>query len=398
VATEDLAEIRAFDALAKHPRLADLVVLVRAVATAAAETRATDWKDAERVTRLAAERKLTSDDACTLLGDALHVLEVGPTSKDERILARALWGHAIAEARPTTTEEEDRLAGAALWLATHTPFDATMLLDRALGEEAADLWAAVADRVRRIDQGSLTGLGRAEALVGAAALATSASSSAEKHAATLASEVKDPVIALLLRKGEALEDEQIDGEVRFAPRGLFATTLLALSGILFLMHVARLAAKVALAYKAPAQMTFSEKGVRVHWRIDMLGRTVRDREIVVAREGIARIVREVRYPRAAFYGGLLALAVGSFVGVRTVADGVRSASPPLLLTGMVIIAVGVLLDFALGSIAPGLVGRCRVVLVPKSGASICVASADVRRADAALAKLVGSREAAASST
>jgi hypothetical protein len=396
VATEDLAEIRAFDALAKHPRLADLVALVRTIATAAAEKRAPDWKDAETLTRLAKERKLTSDDAATLLGDALHVLEVGPTSKDERILARALWGHAIAEARPTTTEEEDTLAGTALWLATHTPFDATMLLDRALGDEAADLWAAVADRVRRIDQGTLTGLGRAEALVGAAALATSASPSAEKHSATLASEIQDPAIARLLRESEECADEQIDGEVRFAQRGLFATTLLALSGILFLMHVARLAAKLALAYQAPAQMTFSEKGVRVHWRIDVLGRTVRDREIVVAREGIARIVRDVRYPRSAFYGGLLALAVGSFVGVRTVSDGVRSASPPLLLTGLVIIAIGVLLDFALGSIAPGVVGRCRVVLVPKNGASICIARADVRRADAALAKLVGSQTAASS--
>jgi hypothetical protein len=390
VVKEDLAEVRAFDALAKHPRLADLVALVRAVVSAAAETRADDWRAAENVTRLAEERKLTSDDAATELGDPLRVLEVGPTSKDERVLAHALWGHALAESRPTTTEEEDKLASKALWLATHTPFDATMLLDRALGDDAADLWAAVADRIRRIDQGTLGDLGRAEALVGAAALAASPSPSAEKHAAILASEVKDTAIARLLRGGGHHEDAQIDGEVLFAPRGPFATTLLALSGLLFLMHAAMLAAKLALAYKAPGHMIFSERGVRVRWRIEMLGRTLGDREVVVVREGIARIVREARYPRAAFYAGLLALAVGSLVGVRAVADGVRSASPPLLLTGLVIIAIGILLDFALGSVAPGVSGRCRVVLVPKSGASICIAKADAQRADAALAKLAGS--------
>jgi len=389
VATEDLAEIRAFDALAKHPRLADLVFLVRTVAYAAAEKRADDWRAAERVTRLAEERKLTREDAATELGDALRVLEVGPTSNDERILARALWGHAVAEARPNTTDEEDKLASTALWLATHTPFDATRLLDRALGEDAADLWSAVADRVRRIDQGVLGDLGRAEALVGAAALATSDSASAKKHAATLASEVKDVAIARVLRESDAAFDERVDGEVLFGVRGPFATTLLALSGILFLMHAVRLAAKLALAYKAPGQMIFSEKGVRVSWRIEMLGRTLRDREIVLVREGVARVVREVRYPHAAFYGGLLALAVGSFVGVRTMVDGVRSASPPLLWAGLVILVVGILLDFVLGSLSPGIVGRCRLLLVPKSGASICVARVDARRADAALAKLAG---------
>jgi hypothetical protein len=390
VATEDLAEIRAFDALAKHPRLADMVALVRVVATAAAETRADDWRSAETVIRLAKERELTSDDAATELGDALRVLEIGPASRDERTLARALWGHALAEARPTTAEEEDRLASTALWLATHTPFDATMLLDRALGDDAAELWAAVADRVRRIDQGTLGDLGRAEAIVGAAALARSGSPAAEKHVAALASDVKDPVIARLLRPDEERIDERIDGEVLPAPRGLFVTTLFAFSGILFALHAARLVARLTLAYKSPGQMTFSGKAVRVCWRIEVLGRTLRDREVVLAREGIARVVREVRYPRAAFYGGLLALAVGSFVGVRTVADGVRSASPPLLLTGLVIVATGVLLDFGLGSVAPGVAGRCRVILVPKSGASVCLGSADARRADAALGRLAGS--------
>lgn len=390
MATEDLAELRAFDALAKHPRLNDLVVVVRAVATAAAERRADDWRAAEDVPRLAEERKLTNDDAATEFGDALRVLDAGPSSKDERILARALWAHALAEARPKTVAEEDKLASTALWLATHTPFDATSLLDRALGDDAAELWAAIADRIRRIDQGVSGDLGRAEALVGAAALASSESPSARKHAAALASDVKDTALARVLHQTDALIDERIDGEVLLAPRGVFATALLALSGILFVMHAVRLAAKLALAYKSPGRIIFSGNGVRVSWRTEVLGRTLREREVALVREGVVRIVREVRYPRAAFYCGLLALAFGTFVGIHTAADGVRSASPPLLSAGLLIVAVGILLDFVLGSVGPGVVGRCRVLIVPKKGASICLAKVDAGRADAALARLAGS--------
>ncbi|NVL83962.1 hypothetical protein, partial [Escherichia coli] len=71
----------------------------------------------------------------------------------------------------------------------------------------------------------------------------------------------------------------------------------------------------------------------------------------------------VRYPRAAFYAGLLALAIGSYVGVRAFVDGVRAASPSLLLTGLVVIALGIGADFVLGSLVPGSRGRVRIAFV-----------------------------------
>src|SRR5205085_10859934 len=145
------------------------------------------------LTTIAEELKLARADAETPYGNALKVLEAGPEGPAERALACALWAHAVAEQR---RDDEDALAADVLWLATHTPFDATPLLDRALGEEAAELWAAIADRVRRVDDGKgasvggafgavgppggWTSGGRAEALVGAAALAASQSPGAEK--------------------------------------------------------------------------------------------------------------------------------------------------------------------------------------------------------------------------
>src|SRR4029079_16988903 len=115
-------------------------------------------------------------------------------------------------------------------------------------------------------------------------------------------------------------------------------TVLALTGILFAIHAARLFARVALAYRVPAEVSLSESGVRVKTRTELLGRALREREHVILRSGLVRVVRDVRFPRAAFYSGLFALALGSYIGVRAFADGVRAASPSLLLVGLLIVA------------------------------------------------------------
>jgi hypothetical protein len=275
-----------------------------------------------------------------------------------------------------------------LWLATHTPFDATLLLDRALGDGATEVWDAIADRVRRVDHGKLPALSRGEAMIGCAALAASSSKAAQKHVEQLASEVKDRALSRVLgKKVTPAIEEKILGELGMVPRGPIATAALALTGLLFVMHGTQLVARLALAYKRPTEVTISDTGVRIRARTELLGRTVRERDIMILREGLVRATREVRYPRLAFYAGLFALAVGSYVGVATLIDGVRAASPSLLLTGLLIIGAGILLDLLLGSVAPGSTGRCRVLFVTAKGGNVCVAQVDAQLADAALAKL-----------
>ena len=179
-----------------------------------------------------------------------------------------------------------------------------------------------------------------------------------------------------------------------APHGPVATTLLALSGIMFVMHAARLFAKVALAYKRPAEVIVVDQGesggLRVRRRIELLGRTMRDRDVLLPRSALLRASREVRYPRMALYAGLLSLAVGSYLGVSAFVDGVRAASPSLLASGIAIVAVGVAMDFALSSIWPSARGRCRVLFIPRDGSKLCIGGVDTRRADAMLARLAGS--------
>jgi hypothetical protein len=383
-------ELRAFDALAAHGRLADLVAIARAIATTAAEGRLSPWSNATnaaKVRTLAEEAKLTQEDSATPFGNALAVLERGPEDDAERALAKALWAHAIAEAPPKGREEEDRVATDVLWLATHTPFDAMPLLDRALGEASAELWDAITDRIRRVDQGKLPTLGRAEALVACAALAESVSPAARKLAARLVTELKDQAMTRILAARSSPPEETLQGELGMTPRGPILTTLLAVTGILFVVHALRLIARIALAYKRPTELTVSESGIHVHARTELLGRIIQERDHVILRSALRRATRDVRFPHLAFYAGLLALAIGSYLGVATLIDGARAASPSLLLTGLLIVAAGVLLEMILGSVKPGMEGRCRVVLLPARGQVLCVTEVDPKRADVALGLL-----------
>jgi hypothetical protein len=371
--------LAAYEALARSSKLPDLVAITDKVVAEAGAARRAAWNALSTVSAAAEEAKLTRADAETPFGNALKVLESGPEGDAEHALACALWAHAIAESK---RGDDDRLAGDVLWLAAHTPFDATSLLDRALGEEASVMWVSIGDRVRR---GTL---GRGEALVACAALAHSGSRAAAKARAELATKIADPMLGRILATAEDAgpAEVRLEGEMIAAPRGPVVTTLLALSGLLFVIHGARLVARFALAYKRPTEVTLGGAGVRIKTRTEMLGRVLREREHVIVRSGLVRVTREVRFPRAAFYAGLLALALGSYIGVRAFVDGVRAASPSLLVVGLVIIALGIAADFVLGSLLPSVRGRVRVAFVPRSGRPLVVADVDQKRADDALTR------------
>jgi hypothetical protein len=380
--------LRAFEVLAAHPRLADLAAIAHAVVCGLAEARSVEVYDEVGVRELADARKLTTDEGTTPFGNALSVLVRVAKDDAERALASALWAHALAV---HGEEPTSRLAADILWLALHTPFDATPLLDRALGERAESLWKALAEQVREITAGKGAPFGRGEALMAAVALARSTSEVALRERELLAQAVHDEAVAFVLQGPCATPQdlEPLVGEMASAPRGRFTTVTLAVTGLLLLLQAGRLFARLALGYKRPAEVIVSPGSVQIHFRTEMLGRTLRDGNVVIQRAGLAQAEREVRYPRAAFYAGLTALAAGSYVGVGTFVDGIRAASPSLLATGLLVVLAGLGLDFVCRSLVPGARGRCRVLLVTRQGAKLCVSGVDPAQADAALAALRG---------
>ncbi len=182
--------------------------------------------------------------------------------------------------------------------------------------------------------------------------------------------------------------EPVAGELSSPPRGPLATVLLAVTGLLLLLPAAQLVGRLALGYRRPAVVSLSDEGgVRVKARTELLGRTLRERDVLVPRAALMRATRDVRYPSLAMYAGLLALAIGSYLGVAAFVDGVRAASPSLLATGLAIVALGLGLDFVLSSLAPGARARCRVLFVSRNGVALCVGGVEAKRADALLARL-----------
>jgi hypothetical protein len=382
------ADLRAFDALVQHPRLTDLAATTRALLTKVAADRGGEGRGG-RVAELATQFRLTREDANTPFGNALDVLERGPEDDAERALARALSAHAIAFYPPKARDDEDQVATDLLWLATRTPFDATGLLDRALGSAATTMWDAFAEQIRRIDEGARSSLGRPEALIAAAALVSSTSPAAAKLAAALATDVRDRHVARVLESGaDGYATDGVCGEMGSPPRSAFTSALLAVTGISLVTRGARLLGRAALAYKRPAEIVLSVDGsLRIKWRTELLGRTIQEQDVVVPRSGLVRATRAVRYPALALYAGLLALALGSYVGMSAFVDGVRVSSPSLLVTGMTIISIGIVVDFAFSCVVPGRRGKCQVVIVPRRGPPLCVADVDILVADALLTRL-----------
>jgi len=158
----------AFDALAGLDKLSALVSVAKAIVGGAAEARRMDVPSAEKAKELATEAKLERDDAKTDFGNALALLERGPEDQSERALACALYAHVLAESKLSSAAEEDRAASDMLWLAAHTPFDATALVDRALGDGTGEFLAAVHGRAERALSRPSDGLSETMAAIAAA--------------------------------------------------------------------------------------------------------------------------------------------------------------------------------------------------------------------------------------
>lgn len=382
------------DEVAAHARGDDLARLVHTVAFAAADERRTTLADG--LAEVADRAGISSADADTPHGNVLRALERGSVEaagSATRALLAALLARGVALSPPEGPDAEARVAETLVWLATHTSIDALWALDAALGDDAVGLWLAVAGLIRKVDAGTAPLLGRAGAVIAAAALRESRSEIAAGEAKALATEVRDPIVRSLLGVAPAPDAAapagaaSLTGEVVAPPRGPIVLALLGVSGLLAALHVARFLGRVALRYRRPAELRVSSRGVTLIAKTELLGRTIKERETHIPIDALLKASREVRYPRLAMYAGLFALAIGSYLGTVKLVDGVLAGSPELLGIGALLIAIGVGLDYALEHVMVSGKGKCRVVIVPRKGPALAVGRVDPAEADSALGRL-----------
>jgi hypothetical protein len=384
--------------IASRPRGDDLARLVHTAAFAAADDKRARIVDG--LAELVERARLKADDAETSYGNVLRALERGgaeAAGSATRALLAGLLARGVALSPPTSTEAEARVAESLVWLATNTSIDALTSLDAALEEKADGLWLAVATLIRRVDAGTAPLVGRAGAIIAASSLRESTSPAARSEVRALAEDARDPIVRALLEPSSASASGApagpdgpasiAVGEMVPAPHGPVALVLLGFTGILAVMHLGRLLGQVALRYRRPAELQVTAKGVVIITRTELLGRTLKERTIHIPIEALLRATREIRYPRLALYVGLGALAIGSYFGISLFVDGARAGSPELLGIGLLLVVLGIVLDYVLSNIVPSGKRACRVVLIPRKGSAVAVGRLDPARADEALNRL-----------
>lgn len=381
-----------FTAATKLARCDDLARLVHAAAFSAASERrpALDAALDELQTRYA----ITDVDAKTSFGDALRPLRstAGATAP-ERALAGALLARGLA-LEPRVDGSEDRVTDALLWIASATPIDPWPFVDDALGDRADGLWQSIGGALQRGDEG-VARLTRGQAIVGAAALAESRSPVAVARRMALAPSMRDPLLRRLLETDRAVAAASTGtavaaGELTAPPRSGLALVVLAVTGILPLLVLGRLLGRFALRIRRPAELRVDATGVTVHARTEMLGRTLRERNVHIPLAGLAGAAREVRFPRLALYAGVVALVAGSYLGLRLFIDGLRAGSVEFLALGAALVVAGLVVDYVLSAFGAVGRGRCNVLFVPRKGSALFLADVDPALADAALLRLAPS--------
>lgn len=406
--------------LSAHPHADAMAARVYAQAAAAADQRQRGFATPganSAAGRSAELPELTSEQAQTEHGNVLELLERGVEKSDERQLLGALL--ALGAAKQPAGKEAD-LAIRLVWLATHTPCSAFGAIDPAFGERADAIWEAVA-KIADYPQLAAGDFGNGEALVAAVALRQSESERAGKLATELSARSSEPMISAVLVPSErpaapapvpaatpaplpvpaaapapaplpALQVEKpplLTGELAAPPRGPALTALLAITLVLPALVVVRLIGRYALAFRRPAAVGISERGLELEYRSELLGRVLRERSVLVPLNNLASVTRELRYARAGLYAGLIALVLGSYFGVGLLADGLRvpGGSLPLIGLAVLLIAGGLALDFVLSSVGVNARGRCRLVVVPRKGRALCISELDPARTDALLASV-----------
>jgi len=372
-------------ALRELSRLAPLAELVKAAALRAAAARRSDFASQHTVGQSLPPLPdgLSRVDAETPYGNVVAVLERGVTTPSEGALIGTLLALSAADEPPSEADEEGFVAHLT-WLAAHTPCDALLAFDACLGEREV-VWRTLARIAIKPDR--VAGdFGRVEALIAAATLSTSTTASAARARVDALAEAEDPTVRALLSAGGASR-EALAGEIVPPPLGPLLTIALSMTLVLFVWHAVRLVGRLAFAYRRPASFRLTERGLELTHHVELLGRVLDERSTLIPLSSIVRVTREVKYARAGLYAGIASLALGTYFGTGLFVDGMRvpGGSFPLVGLAVAFIVAGLLLDFVLSGGEDNLRGRCRLLVVPARGRTLCLGRVDPGRADEMLA-------------
>ena len=381
--TPDFAQL--LERLAAHEAIGPMAAAVQQAAHAAALARQPKFPligDPELV-KTEGETDQAWD---TEWGDVRQVLHSGAKSAEQVKLVGALLALGDKARFPSAPESELNAAAGVVWLAAHTTCNAFEAFDAALEDGKASFWQAVGRIIADPKSGGVD-FGRTEALIAAAALRNSESAAAQEVAGNLRGELDDPILLSVLNRQPApSETRELVGELSPPPKSPVVTAILAFTLILAFWHMARLIGRYVFAYKRPAKVVLSERGLEVTYHTEFLGKILKEQATLVPLSNLASVTREVRFARLGMYAGLVALVLGTYLGMGLFVDGLRvpGGSATLLGLAVLLIVLGLVIDFGLSSLSDSVKGKCRLLVVPRKGRAVCVGALSTADADAVL--------------
>ncbi len=408
------------EALLEHPRRGELANVAWTLAKTAADERRKRFGDG--LDELLREHGLGEGEGDVAGVDVFAALarktsagESALTHDEARVVSR-LAALGLASEDGTLQDRATPIAAALVWLGANTPLDVLAHVEGADGADVEALGAALADLVRARDA-CLAKSGRGEALYAIAALRKLGSAGAAVLAG-LVEDLSDPTLRgvgaeLTLarvrsdgegsaasgdaapngpasrgsRSGGRQPSARVAGVWVPAPLGAARLLLEALTGLLLVRAVLRAFPGIFMRRRNEGELVVAASGIAIVEKLELFGRTVRSREVLIPFDNLARAVREVSYPRLALYVGMIALGLGTYVGSTLMLDGGRVGSPSLIAVGAAVFAVGLALDLLLARLGQRH-GKHRIVLVPRKGKSYALVARDARAADQVMRELV----------
>jgi hypothetical protein len=189
----------------------------------------------------------------------------------------------------------------------------------------------------------------------------------------------------------ALEAVTLHGEVEGFERLLWWRVLtVAFSAI---TGAVRTVLRLVFSMRSPAVVSLDGEALRVTGHTEILGRTLREFDVRMPVANLTEVRRETRYPLLPIAASVFALLVGSTLGAVLTIQGAGGRYWELVALGLGLIAGGVLFDFLLRAVFPGVLGKTRLVLRGTDKRGLTLTNLDVEALDRLLVALEVPREA-----
>lgn len=136
--------------------------------------------------------------------------------------------------------------------------------------------------------------------------------------------------------------------------------------------------------RSPMTLGFDGECLRVSGHTELLGRTLRSYDMRFPVTGVSEIRREQRFPALPAAASVFALTLGSMLGARTAIEAARASYFPLVAIGLGMIAAGILFDWLLRAIFPGVQGRTRLTIRTRDGEAVVLTALPIAELDSFL--------------